>query len=145
METTEELTAFLLDITQDGYRGRLQARGQARALIRHEGNLPPDAPAFSEGIDSDLADYGFSVLRASLALRELGGDAVIWRKGFVQAGGAFEALVQNGSQADASRGFYRTVGLLPITWPTTLRWHFRFCRNYRPIRIVRLPRMLSRS
>ncbi|MBJ2067631.1 DEAD/DEAH box helicase [Serratia odorifera] len=110
METTEELTAFLLDITQDGYRGRLQARGQARALIRHEGNLPPDAPAFSEGLDSDLADYGFSVLRASLALRELGGDAVTWRKGFVQAGGAFEALVQNGSQADASRGFYRTMG-----------------------------------
>ncbi|MCU0999281.1 DEAD/DEAH box helicase [Stenotrophomonas maltophilia] len=110
METTEELTAFLRDITQDGYRGRLQARGQARALIRHEGNLPPDAPAFSEEIDSDLADYGLSVLRASLALRELGGDAETWRKGFLQAAGAFEALVQNGSPADASRGFYRTAG-----------------------------------
>jgi superfamily II DNA/RNA helicase len=110
LETIEDLTAFLREITQDGYRGRLQARGQARALIRHEGNLPPEAPAFSEGIDSDLADYGFSVLRASLALREIGGDAETWRKGFVQAGEAFEALVQNGSQADTSRGFYRTAG-----------------------------------
>lgn len=110
METTEELTAFLRDITEDGFRGRLQARGQARALIRHEGILPPDAPTFGQAIDSDLADYGFSVLRASLALRELGGDAEIWRRGFLQAGSAFEALVQNGSQADASRGFYRTAG-----------------------------------
>lgn len=110
METINELADFLRETTQDGYRGRLQARGQARALIRHEGRLPPDAPAFSEGIDSDLADYGFSVLRASLALRELGGDQETWRRGFVHAGGAFEALVQNGSQEDASRGFYRTVG-----------------------------------
>lgn len=110
METIEELTGFLHETTQDGYRGRLQARGQARALIRHDGHLPPDAPAFSEGIDSDLADYGFSVLRASLALRELGGDQKTWRRGFVHAGGAFEALVQNGPQDDAFRGFYRTVG-----------------------------------
>lgn len=110
METIEELTGFLHETTQDGYRGRLQARGQARALIRHDGHLPPDAPVFSEGIDSDLADYGFSVLRASLALRELGGDQETWRRGFVHAGGAFEALVQNGPQDDASRGFYRTVG-----------------------------------
>lgn len=110
METTEELIAFLRDVTQEGYRGRLLVRGRARALIRHEGTLPQDAPAFSEEIDSDLADYGFSVLRASLALRELGGDEDTWRKGFVQAGEAFEALVQNGSQADASRGFYRIAG-----------------------------------
>ena len=110
METIEELTGFLRETTQDGYRGRLQARGQARALIRHDGHLPPDAPAFSEGIDADLADYGFSVLRASLALRELGGDQETWRRGFVHAGGAFEALVQNGPQEETFRGFYRTVG-----------------------------------
>jgi len=110
LETIEELTGFLHETTQDGYRGRLQARGQARALIRHDGHLPPDAPAFSEEIDSDLADYGFSVLRASLALRELGGDQETWRRGFVHAGGAFEALVQNGAQDDTFRGFYRTVG-----------------------------------
>ncbi len=110
METIEELTTFLTEATSDGYRGRLQARGQARALIRHEGILPPDAPAFSEGIDQDLADYGFSMLRASMAARELGGDPVVWRLGFVRAGNAFEALVQNGSLDDVSRGFLRVIG-----------------------------------
>ena len=71
METIEELTAFLTETTADGYRGRLQARGEARALIRHLGILPPDAPPFGNEIDSELADYGFSLLRASMALREL--------------------------------------------------------------------------
>lgn len=110
METIEELTAFLTETTADGYRGRLQARGEARALIRHAGVLPPDAPPFGEGIDADLADYGFSMLRAAMAARELGGDSEVWRRGFVRAGSAFEALVQNGAQDDVSRGFYRLVG-----------------------------------
>ncbi len=110
METIEELTAFLTAKTVEGYRGRLQARGEARALIRHIGVLPPDAPQFGEGIDEDLADYGFSMLRASMALRELGGDSEVWRLGFVRAGSAFEALVQNGSQNDVSRGLYRLIG-----------------------------------
>jgi replicative superfamily II helicase len=110
LETIEELTAFLTETTADGYRGRLQARGQARSLIRQDGVLPPDAPAFSEGIDQDLADYGLSMLRASMAARELGGDPIVWRLGFVRAGNAFEALVQNGSVDDVSRGFFRVVG-----------------------------------
>lgn len=110
METIEELNAFLAETTADGYRGRLQARGQARALIRQEGILPPEAPALGEGIDQDLADYGLSVLRAAMAARELGGDATVWRLGFVRAGGAFEALVQNGSHDDVSRGFFRVLG-----------------------------------
>lgn len=110
METIEELTAFLAATTADGYRGRLQARGEARALVRHIGVLPPDAPPFGEGIDQDLADYGFSMLRASMALRELGGDSEVWRPGFIRAGAAFEALVQNSAQDDVSRGFYRLVG-----------------------------------
>ena len=110
METIEELNAFLTETTADGYRGRLQARGEARALIRHAGVLPQDAPPFSDGIDADLADYGLSMLRASMAARELGGDSNVWRRGFVRAGSAFESLVQNGAQDDVSRGFYRLVG-----------------------------------
>lgn len=110
METIEELNAFLTETTADGYRGRLQARGEARALIRQVGVLPPDAPAFGEGIDEDLADYGFSMLRASMAARELGGDSEMWRRGFVRAGSAFEALILNGEQDNASRGFYRLIG-----------------------------------
>lgn len=110
METLEELNAFLRETTADGYRGRLQARGQARALIRHEGVMPAEAPPLGEGIDQDLADYGLSVLRASMAARELGGDAAVWRLGFARAGSAFESLVQNGSLDDVSRGFFRVIG-----------------------------------
>ncbi|MGK0129810.1 DEAD/DEAH box helicase [Pseudomonas aeruginosa] len=110
METIEELAVFLTQCTEDGFRGRLQARGLARALIRQDGHLPPDAPAFSDGMDTELAEYGFSMLRASMAFRELGGDQTLWRKGFIRAGEAFEALVENGPLEDAYRGFYRVIG-----------------------------------
>lgn len=110
METIDELTAFLTETTTDGYRGRLQARGEARALVRRDGVLPPDSPAFGEGLDIDLAEYGFSLLRASLAVRELGGDPTVWRRGFARTGNAFEALVQNGSPESESRGFHRVIG-----------------------------------
>ena len=110
METIEELTSFLELATTEDFRGRLQARGQARALIRQEGILPVDSPRFSETIDSDLAEYGFSLLRASLALREAEGEPEIWRRGFLRTGNAFESLVQNGSPEAVSHGFFRVIG-----------------------------------
>jgi replicative superfamily II helicase len=110
LETIEELTAFIQRIGQERSRGRLQARGEARALIRHNGQLPEGAPPFAPTIDIELAEVGFSLLRASLALREAGGDPAIWRRGFVRAGNTFEALVQNGASDDAARGFNRLMG-----------------------------------
>lgn len=110
METVDELMVFLTEATADGVRGRLQARGEARAIVREDGVLPDDAPAFGDTIDTDLAEYGFSLLRGSLALREQGGDSEIWRRGFVRAGNAFEALVQNSSPNGVNRGFFRVVG-----------------------------------
>ncbi len=110
METVEELTQFLAEATREGIRGRLQARGEARAIIRRNGVLPQDAPAFAETIDTDLTEYGFSLLRASLALREIGGNANTWRRGFVAAGNAFEALVRNGPPDAVDRGFLRVIG-----------------------------------
>ncbi|CAG4911210.1 DEAD/DEAH box helicase [Paraburkholderia saeva] len=110
METIDELTAFLTQVAADGARGRLQARGEARALIRRDGLLAEDAPAFGDSIDSDLAEYAFSLLRASLALREANGAPDLWRHGFTRAGNAFEALVQNGSPDDPARGLYRIAG-----------------------------------
>jgi hypothetical protein len=72
--------------------------------------LPGDAPAFGETIDTDFTEYGFSLLRASLVLREAEGDVEIWRRGFVRAGNAFEAIVQNGSPQTVTRGFFRVIG-----------------------------------
>ncbi|CDZ68048.1 DEAD/DEAH box helicase-like protein [Neorhizobium galegae bv. orientalis] len=110
METIDELTVFVTQTAADGARGRLQARGEARAIIRRDGVLPDDAPAFGNTIDTDLAEYALSLLRASMALREAQGDPEIWRKGFARAGNAFEALVQNGAPEDVTRGFYRIAG-----------------------------------
>ncbi|MCM2504859.1 DEAD/DEAH box helicase [Aureimonas altamirensis] len=111
METIEELQEFIEVMAQPTVRGRLQARGDARAIIRRAGQLPEGAPAFAVSLDTDLSEYGFSLLRASLALRERGeGDPAIWREGFLKAGNAFEALVRNGSPELSQRGFWRVMG-----------------------------------
>jgi hypothetical protein len=110
LETTEELVQFLRQNSDAHARGRLQARGAARAIIRQDGVLPEGAPAFAPTIDVDLAEVGFSLLRASLGLKESGGDATIWRDGFERAGNSFKALVQNGATDDVARGFNRVIG-----------------------------------
>jgi hypothetical protein len=110
LETIEDLTAFLQQIGAEGTRGRLQARGESRALIRQEGVLPEGAPTFVSSIDVDLAEVGLSALRAALALREAGGAPEVWQTGFVRAGNAFEALVHNGAPNDVARGFNRVMG-----------------------------------
>ena len=111
LETIEELQEFIEVMAQPTVRGRLQARGDARAIIRRAGQRPEGAPAFAVSLDTDLSEYGFSLLRASLALRERGeGDPAIWREGFLKAGNAFEALVRNGSPELSQRGFWRVMG-----------------------------------
>lgn len=110
METVDELQTFLDAATQENIHRRLLDRGEARAIIRREGQLPEDAPALGETLDTDLSEYGLSVLRASLALREQEGDSTVWRSGFFEAGNAFEALVRNGSTLAPQRGFWRVIG-----------------------------------
>ncbi|WP_237056111.1 DEAD/DEAH box helicase [Microbulbifer sediminum] len=111
METIEELQEFIGAIGQPNIRGRLLARGEARAIIRRNGQLPQGAPAFAASLDADLSEYGFSLLRASLSLRERQeGNALAWREGFLTAGNSFEALVRNGSPTMPERGFLRVMG-----------------------------------
>ena len=110
MEQIDELQTFLRTVTRVNTRNRLLDRGEARAIIRRSGRLPDDAPVFGETLDTDLYEYGLSVLRASLALREQEGRTDIWRVGFLRAGGAFESLVRNGSPSAPERGFLRVMG-----------------------------------
>lgn len=109
METIDQLVGFLTDVTGHEYRGRLLARGEVRSIIRQEGDLPPDAPRFAANIAVDLADYGFSLLRASMALREAGGPRDLIQLGFERAANAFESLIRNGSPRARRRGFYRAL------------------------------------
>jgi hypothetical protein len=109
LETSEELRAFVTAATEEEAWGRLQYRGAAWALMRTEGELSRDAPAFGDTIDADLAEHGFALLRASIALRESDGPSSLASKGFEHAAKAFEALVRNGAPDAVERGFYRTL------------------------------------
>lgn len=110
METIEELAEFIQKASRDNVRGRLLARGEARATVRRQGVLPNDAPPFGETLDTDLSEYGFSLLRACLALKEQNGPQSTWRSGLIRAGNAFESLVRNGSPDSLCRGFWRIMG-----------------------------------
>lgn len=109
METADELIGFLGEMVQPDLWGQLLARGSAWSLMRQGGILPDGAPALGATIETDLAEHGFSVLRAALALREIGDETGAARAGFERAANAFEALVRNGDLTTAERGHYRTI------------------------------------
>jgi predicted heme/steroid binding protein len=109
LETSDELQAYLAKATQDGVWGRLLDRGAAWSIMRQAGVLPQDAPPLGDDIDVDLAEHGFSVLRAALSLRELDGTSALCQRAFERAGNAFESLVRNGAPQAEERGFYRTI------------------------------------
>jgi predicted heme/steroid binding protein len=109
LETTDELQAFLTRATQDGVQGRLLYRGTAWSLMRSDGVLPENAPPLGATIDTDLAEHGFALLRAAMALRAQAGSSDLTSKAFERAGNAFEALVRNADPESADRGFRRTI------------------------------------
>lgn len=104
--TPETIVAGINEAAAAGFRGRLIARGQARAMIWRDGALPPDAPAFSPQLSYDLHSYGYAMLGLGLRLRELGGDAGQARVAFEQAATALEAVMARGNPGEADRDFH---------------------------------------
>ena len=96
METLDELDAFLTTATADGFLGRLLYRGASWSLMREAGVLPEGSPPLGAAIDTDLAEHGFALLRAAMALRAQTGTSGLTNKAFERAANAFEALVRNG-------------------------------------------------
>lgn len=109
MEPIEELRTFLTAATADAVWGRLLYRGAAWSLMRSGGVLPDNAPPLGATIDTDLAEHGFALLRAALALRERDGPSELASKGFERAANAFEALIRNADPGAEDRGFKRTI------------------------------------
>ena len=109
METVEELVEFLQEALDDGARGRVIDTGEAWSIVRREGAVPEDAPDFRRTLHADLAEYGFAVLDAGLALNALETGHPLARGAFASSGKAFESLVRNGDPADPQRGFYRVI------------------------------------
>jgi hypothetical protein len=77
--------------------------------MRSGGVLPDNAPPLGATIDTDLAEHGFALLRAALALREKDGPSELASKGFERAANAFEALIRNADPQAEDRGFRRTI------------------------------------
>lgn len=105
----DEVQAIVGQAMEPGYRGRLLARGQARAMIWRNGQLPPGAPGFAPSLSYDLMGYGHALLSLGIRLREEGGDLTMMRSAFEHAGDAFEAIVSKGDPNDPRRGFVRLL------------------------------------
>ena len=107
MSTTPE--AIVSDINAavaTGFRGRLIARGQARATIWQDGVLSEDSPAFSPRLSYDLLSYGYALLGLGLRLREMEGEASQARVAFAQAAIALEAAMPKGNHDDPDQDFH---------------------------------------
>ncbi|WP_155342055.1 DEAD/DEAH box helicase [Acrocarpospora corrugata] len=82
-------------------------------MIRREGVLPQDAPAFSPFLDADLLNYGYALLATSLELLESADEdtteqIVIAQQGFIQSSYALEAATRNATP-DADLVFHGLV------------------------------------
>ena len=104
--TPEAIIAAITDATAIGFRGRLIARGQARAIIWRDGVLPPGAPGFSAQLSYDLHSYGYGLLGLGLRLLEIGGDPGPARIAFEQAATALEAVMAKGDHRETDRHFH---------------------------------------
>ena len=104
--TPEAIAADIVEAATAGFRGRLIARGQARAIIWSDGALPPDAPAFAPQLSYDLHSYGYALLGLGLRLRELGGDAAQARTALEKAATALEAVIAKGNRQEVDRDFH---------------------------------------
>jgi late competence protein required for DNA uptake (superfamily II DNA/RNA helicase) len=108
--TIEQIRADIEEASTPGFRGRLLARGQARAMIWRDGVLPEAAPDFSPQLSYDLHAYGYSLLGQGLRLKDLGDtESEYARRAFEQAAAALEATVAKGDRAERDRDFHFVV------------------------------------
>lgn len=104
--TIEGIEADISEASGAGFRGKLLARGQARAIIWQEGVLPPNSPNFDERLSYDLQSYGYTLLGLGLRLTEMGGDPAQARMAFEQAATALEAVFAKGDPEQSERSFH---------------------------------------
>lgn len=104
----EDLETAIGRATAAGFRGRLLARGEARAMIWRDGALPEDAPPFDVLLSHDLLSYGYALLEHGLELSELEGSAEVSRQAFENAAAAIESVIARG-EITPELGFHRVV------------------------------------
>ena len=104
----QELRANIDAAVAPGFRAKMLARGQARAMIWRQGRLPESAPDFSPDLSGDLLSYGYSLLLHGLRYADLGGEPERSQVAYEVAAEALEAVVAKGGH-DAERDFHRLV------------------------------------
>ena len=100
------IEAQVRESTTSGFHHELLARGQARAMIWRDGELPDDAPKFTPLLTYELLSYGYTLLNLSIAILERSGDAVLARKGFENAASAIESAIAKNDKGDSSWAFH---------------------------------------
>lgn len=106
--TLQELHANITAAVTPGFRAKLLARGQARAMIWREGALPDNAPRFSPDLSEDLLSYGYSLLLHGLRYADLGGEPELSQVAYEVAAEALESIVAKGAH-DEERDFHRLI------------------------------------
>lgn len=104
----EAITAAANRATEQGFRNKLLARGQARAMVWREGVVPEGGPRFADALTYDLLAYGYSLLTQGLRLLEDGGDRDLARSSFASAAEALEAVIANGPDGP-DQAFHRLI------------------------------------
>jgi len=105
----EQLQNTVESAIEPAFRGRLLARGQARAMIWRDGVLPQGARPFARTLSYDLLSYGNSLLSLAMRIREQEGNEALARPAFEHAGEAIEAVVSKGDPENPQRGFLRLL------------------------------------
>jgi len=108
LETIEELSAYIENLLLADFRNGLADRATAWSMMRVNG-IPAVGVGFRRNIATDLAEYGFSILRAALKLKEKSGEQQLIKNAFYASGKAFENLVRNTSEDDPNTGFFRVI------------------------------------
>ncbi|MDI1259905.1 DEAD/DEAH box helicase [Aquabacterium sp.] len=106
--TREELEHDIRAAVEPGFRQRLLARGQSRAMIWRDGVLPDSAPEFSPDLSDNLLSYGYSLLLHGVRYLDINGDPQLARIAFEVAAEALEAVAFKGED-DRERDFHRLV------------------------------------
>jgi len=108
LETIKELEEFIRIATNENVRSNLTNQGIAWSIMRVNGHYT-GSTRFLSTIETDLFEYGFSLLRAALELKELGGDSKLINKGFELAGSSFESLTTNSEEEHPDTGFIQII------------------------------------
>ncbi len=104
--TLEALEQDIRAAVEPGFRQRLLARGQSRAMLWRDGVLPESAPEFSPDLSDNLLSYGYSLLLHAVRYLDLEGDPRLARTAFEVAAESLEAVAFKG-EPDSERDFHR--------------------------------------